>query len=41
MPLYPGNDDDNGVTIDYGSTAMMPVWDAIEDDRTPGDSPHR
>ena len=30
MPLYPGADDD-GVTIDYGSTAMMGVWDVIED----------
>ena len=30
MPLYPGADDD-GVPIDYGSTAMMPVWDVIED----------
>ncbi len=29
MPLYPGTDDD-GVTIDYGSTAMMNVWDVIE-----------
>ena len=30
MPLYPGADDE-GVPIDYGSTAMMPVWDVIED----------
>src|SRR4051812_25566001 len=30
LPLYPGFDDD-GVVIDYGSTAMMPVWDVIEE----------
>jgi predicted TIM-barrel fold metal-dependent hydrolase len=34
MPLYPGFDDD-GVVIDYGSTAMMPVWDVIEDAGVP------
>jgi predicted TIM-barrel fold metal-dependent hydrolase len=30
MPLNPGKDDDGNV-IDYSSTAMMPVWDEIED----------
>jgi predicted TIM-barrel fold metal-dependent hydrolase len=34
MPLYPGAGDD-GVTIDYGSTAMMGVWDVIEDSGIP------
>lgn len=34
MPLYPGFDDD-GVVIDYGSTAMIPVWDAIEESGLP------
>jgi predicted TIM-barrel fold metal-dependent hydrolase len=34
MPLYPGADDD-GVTIDYGSTAMRDVWDVIEDSGIP------
>jgi predicted TIM-barrel fold metal-dependent hydrolase len=34
MPLYPGFDD-VGAVIDYGSTAMMPVWDVIEDAGVP------
>jgi predicted TIM-barrel fold metal-dependent hydrolase len=29
LPLNPGKDDDGNV-IDYGSTAMKPVWDEIE-----------
>ncbi|RDH78403.1 amidohydrolase [Mycolicibacterium moriokaense] len=34
MPLYPGPDAE-GVTIDYGSTAMKDVWDVIEDSGIP------
>lgn len=30
MPLYPGSDDE-GNPIDFGSTAMNPVWEVIED----------
>ena len=30
MPLSPGKDDD-GKPIDYASTAMIPVWEAIEE----------
>ncbi|MFZ0834461.1 MAG: amidohydrolase, partial [Mycobacterium sp.] len=30
MPINPGKDDDDNV-IDYGSTAMSPVWDEIEE----------
>ena len=29
LPLNPGKDDD-GKIIDYGSTALSPVWDEIE-----------
>ena len=34
MPLNPGKDDD-GKSIDYGSTAMNGVWDAIEESGVP------
>ena len=43
LPLAPGKDDD-GRLIDYASTAMIPVWDAIEESEIPvshhiGESP--
>lgn len=43
LPLSAGKDDDGNV-IDYGSTAMIPVWDAIEESGVPvshhiGESP--
>jgi predicted TIM-barrel fold metal-dependent hydrolase len=34
LPLYPGNDNE-GNPIDYGSTAMTPVWEVIEDAGVP------
>ena len=34
LPLAPGKDDD-GRLIDYASTAMIPVWDAIEESGIP------
>ncbi|MET9214027.1 MULTISPECIES: amidohydrolase family protein [unclassified Nocardia] len=43
LPLAAGKDDE-GAVIDYGSTAMIPVWDAIEESGVPvshhiGESP--
>ncbi len=40
MPLNPGKGEDGNI-IDYGSTAMSPVWDEIEAAGLPVSSSHR